>query len=397
MTQAVRLRWCLQLFMLEACVVLTHAANLDYLRSTLTNYFSDTRHHAVKPEYKQRTATFIHDEFIRFGLETTYHNFVFDGVEYANIIGVLKGDNFGTYDDQIIGVGAHYDTVNVTKGVDDNGSGSAALLEVARQMTSLESKRKHTVIFTAFDREEYEYATFDGRFYGALGSKYLISQWLLPWIQKNYPQTVGTFSPYGIIVLDTLMDYNNSARSQIIPPDSLQEFQQLFPGVVKNLQSDNLQGDFLATIFRTQSDSRLANEFHQQWGKMGRADYEIEMFGLAPNLPDDVLNKVADLNRSDHINFWAKNIPAIFLSDSANLRGKMQDCYHHTCDSLEVMLNDDNLNFLAKTSDTIAATVDKLSQSYAAVSGAPGVGKTVLTLMTASSICVFLIQTASRL
>ncbi|KAH3706175.1 hypothetical protein DPMN_065556 [Dreissena polymorpha] len=392
-----RISICRLLSIFGLYFTLTHAANLDYLRSSLTNYFSDTRHHAVKPEYKQRTATFIHDEFIRFGLETTYHNFVFDGVEYANIIGVLKGDNFGTYDDQIIGVGAHYDTVHVTKGVDDNGFGSAALLEVARQMTSLESKRKHTVIFTAFDREEYEYATFDGRFYGALGSKYLISQWLLPWIQKNYPQTVGTFSPYGIIVLDTLMDYNNSAMSQIIPPDSLQEFQQLFPGVVKNLQSDNLQGDFLATIFRTQFDSRLANEFHQQWGKMGRADYEIEMFGLASNLPDDVLNKVADLNRSDHINFWAKNIPAIFLSDSANLRGKMQDCYHHVCDSLEVMLNDDNLNFLAKTSDTIAATVDKLSQSYAAVSGAPGVGKTLFTLMTASSICVFLKQTASML
>ena len=55
---------------------------------------------------------------------------------------------------------------SAVSGVDDNGSGSAALLEVARQMTSLESKRKHTVIFTAFDREEYEYATFDGRFYG---------------------------------------------------------------------------------------------------------------------------------------------------------------------------------------------------------------------------------------
>ncbi|KAH3706178.1 hypothetical protein DPMN_065559 [Dreissena polymorpha] len=369
--------------MLEACVVFTHAASLEYLRSTLTDYFSDTRHHMTNPKYKQRASTFIHDEFRRFGLETTYHNFVWEGDDFANVIGILKGDNFGTYDDQIIGVGAHYDTVNITKGVDDNGSGCAALLEVARQMTSVGSKRKHTVIFAAFDHEEYEFSKYTPEEdFGLLGSKYLISQWLLPWIQKNYPQTVGAFNPSGIIVLDTAMDYNNSASSQIIPPADLDKFKKLFPDVVKSLQSDNFEGDFLATVFQSVRDGRLANEFHQQWNKMGRAEYEIEMFGLALDLPP---NALTDLFRSDHVNFWLNNIPAIFVSDSADLRGKMQKCYHNACDSLGMMLNDDNLNFLAKTSDTIAATVDKLSQNYA-VSGAQSVlpvGHSLFTILIA--------------
>lgn len=50
----------------------------------------------------------------------------------ANIIGVLKGREWGTPNDQIIVVGAHWDTVNFTPGTDDNGSGMAAMLEAAR-------------------------------------------------------------------------------------------------------------------------------------------------------------------------------------------------------------------------------------------------------------------------
>ena len=94
---------------------------------------------------------------------------------------------------------------------------------------------------------------------------------------------------------------------------SLFQFKKLFPDVVKSLQSDNFEGDFLATVFQSVRDGRLANEFHQQWNKMGRAEYEIEMFGLAPDLPP---NALTDLFRSDHVNFWLNNIPAIFVSDS---------------------------------------------------------------------------------
>ena len=35
---------------------------------------------------------------------------------FINVIGVLKGENFGTADDKIVGIGAHYDTVNTTAG-----------------------------------------------------------------------------------------------------------------------------------------------------------------------------------------------------------------------------------------------------------------------------------------
>ena len=43
-------------------------------------------------------------------------------------------------------------------GVDDNGSGVAALLEVIRQITDMNkkgTKREYTIIFVSFDLEEY--------------------------------------------------------------------------------------------------------------------------------------------------------------------------------------------------------------------------------------------------
>ena len=53
-----------------------------------------------------------------------------------NIIATIRGANYGTLHDKIIVVMAHYDTHSSgTPGVDDNGSGVSALLEVARLLT----------------------------------------------------------------------------------------------------------------------------------------------------------------------------------------------------------------------------------------------------------------------
>lgn len=72
----------------------------------------------------------------------------------CNIIAILPGQNRGTEDDELLVVGAHYDTVKKSAGVDDNGSGSAAVLEVARLLTSHRCLLNKTIIFTLFDLEE---------------------------------------------------------------------------------------------------------------------------------------------------------------------------------------------------------------------------------------------------
>ena len=60
----------------------------------------------------------------------------------------------GTGRDRPVVVGAHVDTVVGSPGADDNGSGMAALLEVARMITSAGCGFQNTIIFVAFDLEE---------------------------------------------------------------------------------------------------------------------------------------------------------------------------------------------------------------------------------------------------
>ena len=53
-----------------------------------------------------------------------------------NIVGRLPGRYTGTHDDKIVLIGAHYDSVQSSPGVDDNGSGMTALLQALKLYTS---------------------------------------------------------------------------------------------------------------------------------------------------------------------------------------------------------------------------------------------------------------------
>ena len=72
----------------------------------------------------------------------------------TNIIAILPGKYRGTPKDEIYLIGAHYDTVRRSPGIDDNGSGSAAVLEMARLLTKHKCYFNKTIIFTLFDLEE---------------------------------------------------------------------------------------------------------------------------------------------------------------------------------------------------------------------------------------------------
>lgn len=78
---------------------------------------------------------------------TEYRNFT-----VKNVIAELPGTSHA---DEIIIVGAHYDTVVGSPGADDNASGIAAILEIARLLKS--STFKRTVRFIAFVNEEPPY------------------------------------------------------------------------------------------------------------------------------------------------------------------------------------------------------------------------------------------------
>ncbi|WAQ93504.1 YFBL-like protein [Mya arenaria] len=330
-------------------------ADLEYLNSTLRDNFSNSRNHISNAVYKQQSRDFIIAEFRRFELEVEFHNFTSDVVgagDFQNIIGVLRGKYFGTKKDQIVGVGAHYDTVIDTKGVDDNGSGITALLYVAREI-SKQRNREHTIMFLAFDVEEYDLT----------GSKVLLTDWLPVWSTTHWGNNQADFSPKGFIILDTILEYESGQMTQDLPPGSTDIF--MFRDVYNSVTADNFTGDFLASIYRSVSDGHLNTAFKESWDKLEQREFEIETFALPfediASIPESQLAFLANFGRSDHFNFWLAGIPALFLTDTVNFRGNMTVCYHKPCDDLETMFKLENLQFLGKTSLALKETINALS------------------------------------
>jgi len=54
----------------------------------------------------------------------------------VNIIGRLSGRYTGTREDKMVLIGSHYDTVQTSPGVNDNGSGMTALLQALKLITN---------------------------------------------------------------------------------------------------------------------------------------------------------------------------------------------------------------------------------------------------------------------
>jgi len=106
-------------------------------------------------------ADYIINRFKELGLESYNkdfkHPFIFrnrrnEEIKGVNLIGYIKGKS-----DRVIVISAHYDHVGINNseifnGADDNASGVAAILSVAKYFT--ENKPKNTLLFIAFDAEE---------------------------------------------------------------------------------------------------------------------------------------------------------------------------------------------------------------------------------------------------
>ncbi len=82
------------------------------------------------------------------GLVTSLDPFSYNSQTYYNVVGVKAG---ATNPDDIYIVGAHYDSA-YNPGADDNASGTAAVMEIARVLSQYEFD--NTLAFIAFDREE---------------------------------------------------------------------------------------------------------------------------------------------------------------------------------------------------------------------------------------------------
>jgi hypothetical protein len=128
------------------------------------------------------------------GLDSVYYqDFYVGSYHVKNVVGLKKGI---LSSDTCIVVGAHYDdysnNFNIAPGADDNASGSAAVLELARNFSSTTSD--YDIYFVLFTAEEY----------GLYGSEYFVYNYILP-------ESIFVF---GMLNFD-MIGYNPSSNYQL--------------------------------------------------------------------------------------------------------------------------------------------------------------------------------------
>ena len=138
---------------------------------------------------------------------------------------------WGTSGDNILVVGVHWDTVRNTGGLDDNGSGMSALLELARVLNHGKCVAKFTIILVAFDLEES----------ASQGSLVFVQDFLLGSLLKS----TGA-KTQGAIILDSILHFNDTEGSQSMG----KEWGRLVPEAVEKINTNEGK---LQTLFNNYS------------------------------------------------------------------------------------------------------------------------------------------------
>lgn len=229
----------------------------------------------------QRAADYISEEFKNYGYLPQEDTYYLEGKLFRNIIASREAK---LKPDEIIIVCAHYDSVIGSPGADDNASGVAGLLELARLLSGENLNR--TVRFLAVPNEEPPLFMSEdmGSFRYAQTAK------------KNRENILG------VICLESIGYYTDKRKSQSYPfglnlfyPDKGN-----FIALVSNFPS--------RTLLRT-----IVKEFKKK--SSFPVEYLVGFSFLAPAI-----------SFSDHWSFWRFGYKAVMVTDTAFYR----NTYYHT-------------------------------------------------------------------
>jgi Zn-dependent M28 family amino/carboxypeptidase len=236
----------------------------------------------------------------------------------VNVVAVKEG----TDSRDALVVVAHHDTVPGTGGADDNGSGVAGLLELARLLGPVPLRR--SVVLAAVDHEEL----------GFWGSQQLVDE------LRSDRRILGA------IVYEMLAYVSAAPDSQLLPP----RIGTVYRGQVRRIAANGGRGDFTAVLYR-RSSREIATALGECLAQLAgpaaaillRAPADLPAIGplLARTVPF-----VRDFARSDHVPFWDAGLPAVQVTDTANFRNPH---YHGPTDT------PDTLDY-GRLADVVAAT-----------------------------------------
>ncbi len=228
-----------------------------------------------------RAAEYIENEFLNSGLKVRSIAYEASGKQFRNVEAEIRGLGEAP---EVVVVGAHYDSLVGTVGANDNASGVAALIELARLCKAENFSR--TVRFVAFVNEEPPYFKSP-----SMGS--------LVYAQQARAHGVRIV---GMITLETIGYYTDEPLTQKFPLPMMRLF---YPQV----------GNFLAFV----GSFRHAELLRSSLMAFRQSAHVPSEGVLAPGW-------LVGVDWSDHWSFWKTGFPAIMVTDTALFRYP----YYHT-------------------------------------------------------------------
>lgn len=268
-----------------------------------------------KPTSIDASIGYIQNQWAGMGYEVTRECFDALGDQATNLIIEKPGT---TRSEELIVVGAHYDTVFSTPGADDNASAVAVMLEVSRLLKPISNTR--TIRFVAFACEEPPYFNVD-----CMGSQYHARQ-----------SRLRNEKIVGMLCLEMVGYYVTTENSQSIPPLIPKLLRRFFP----------TRGDFLAAVGNLAS-WRLCLGFRRGFKKGAKS---MPLFSIC--LPESI----REIRLSDNSSFWDQNYPALMLTDTSFLRNPN---YHRSTDTPETL----DYQRMTQVTFGVASAVKHLSKS----------------------------------
>ena len=257
----------------------------------------------------KKTENYITNYFKNIGLQVQLQQYKYGNYDITNII---TGSQENLLSSKYYVIGAHYDSVPETYGADDNASGIAVLLELARY--TMQEKISLPVRFVAFTAEEPP--TFGTRYQG---SKVFVKSAL-----ENKDEILGA------IILE-MVGYTSN--------------EQAYPLVLKWMGYPS-KGNFIGIV-----GNRKSKKFGQSIFQSFKKNEQLPVETLFVPFNGRIL---PDTRLSDHSPFWDAGLFAVMITDTAFFRNPNYHTPKDTFDTLDYF-------FMAELVKSLLITLKKLS------------------------------------
>ncbi len=224
-----------------------------------------------RPSHLAAAADYIRTTFTNLGLPVQQQWYEVSGQPSVNLAAEIRG---ARHPDEIILVGAHYDSVRGSPGANDNASGVAATLGLAQNL--LNSRPSRTIRFVAFANEEPPF--FQSRH---MGSRVYARQC------RQRGERISL-----MLSLETIGYYSDDAGSQHYPFP----FSYFYPATA----------NFIAFV---------SNTDHAAWVKRILASFRHH--AQFPSEGGALWERIPGVAWSDHWSFWQEGYAAVMVTDTA--------------------------------------------------------------------------------